>query len=144
MRIYREFNILTRTASGIPARIALGGDALPDFLFIVVRHEYPFSHLGNRAAAATADIIKGGRADRDARGVRSSGRGVIHGRAIGKNRKQKSSAASEGRRAEDRHPQRIKQCAAQGPADRHPDWLPVARILSRSQPSSHQATARRF
>ncbi len=162
MRTYREFNTLLPTISGVPARIALGSYALPDFLFVAIRHEYPFSDLGNRTTAAPANIIKGSRADCNARGIGSSGRSVIHDRVIG-GMKQKilrplKSPDSGLRRNDDATADSrrivvpvhagtrchsIKQCAAQDPADRHPGWLRVARILSPCQPSSRPAKAHR-
>ena len=52
--------------SGIPARIALGQDALPhDFLLRGI-HRDPVRNLGHGTAAAATDFVEGGRAYRDA------------------------------------------------------------------------------
>lgn len=69
--------------SGIPARIALRCDALPDFFFVVVRHEYPFSNLDYSASASPTYIVEGSRTDSDARCVGASWRSRIHGGAAG-------------------------------------------------------------
>ena len=62
-----------KLCSGITAGIALGRDALPDHFFLTVIHEYPLGNFGHSAAAAAADIVKGGRTDSDAGGIRSLG-----------------------------------------------------------------------
>ncbi len=56
-------------------------DAGPDLLARIVVHEDPVRDFGHRAAAATADVIKRGRADGHARRVRSFIRkpdGILH------------------------------------------------------------------
>lgn len=65
------------TPSGIPPRIALGQNALPDALLLLVIHEYPIGNFSNGPAAATADIIESGGTDSHARRV-GSYRLVIH------------------------------------------------------------------
>ena len=47
-------------SSSIAAWIAFSKDAVPDFVFLLGRHEHPFGHLGNGAAAATAYIVESG------------------------------------------------------------------------------------
>ena len=58
---------------GITTGIALGCDALPDHFFLAVIHEHPLGYFGHSAAAAAADIVKGGRTDSDAGSIRSFG-----------------------------------------------------------------------
>jgi len=55
--------------SGVAARVALGQDALPDDFLVLGRHRHPVRHLGHGAAAAAANFVEGGRADRDTGGV---------------------------------------------------------------------------
>lgn len=53
----------------VAARIALGGDAIPDLVFFVLRQENPVGHFHGGAPAAPADIVIQRGANRHARRI---------------------------------------------------------------------------
>ena len=64
--------------SGVPARVALGCNALPDELFLIGGHEDPLSDLGHGTATTPADVVEGGRTHGDTGRIRTFGDGLHH------------------------------------------------------------------
>src|SRR5450830_1325914 len=70
---------LGRCALSLTTRITLKRNAPPYLVLFVVGHEHPMRHFRHGATTAAADIIEGGRANGNTRGIRTFRGSFGHG-----------------------------------------------------------------